>query len=327
MGEGFNPAELNRRDVDRLKGYRELLDFYHGVHWEGRERRGEKRLTFNYAKVFIDKVTSYLMSGTSFVVEASEGSDEAGDRVQKAEAALYQVYEDNNLEQLDFETEVDCAILGDACYKVIWDQEAKSVRITAPDIQGIYAWWVGDNTTNVWRVASKYSLTADMVESLYEVRAKDKTASIIEVWTAQDFELWIDGAQVERKPNPYGFIPFVIYPNLREPKKFWGISDLSQIIEPQRELNRATSQLSKILELSGNPVAVLENVEESADQRRKSAMSLRKGVLKSFNSGNYTTTVQIASSYKVYLEDISVARNLPSAEMVDGRKVAVIFLD
>jgi hypothetical protein len=34
---------------------------------------------------------------------------------------------------------------------------------------------------------------------------------------------------------------------------------------PQRELNRAMSQLSKILELSGNPIAVLENVEESED--------------------------------------------------------------
>ncbi len=43
------------------------------------------------------------------------------------------------------------------------------------------------------------------------------------------------------------------------------MSDLFQIIEPQRELNRATSQLSKILELSGNPIAVLENVEESED--------------------------------------------------------------
>ena len=265
MSEGFNPAELSRRDVDRLKSYKELLDFYHGVHWEGRERRGEKRLTFNYAKVFIDKVTSYLMSGTNVAVDPVEDSDEARARAQKAEAALYQVYEDNNLEQLDFETEIDCAILGDACYKVIWDQETRSVRITAPDIQGIYAWWVGDDTSMVWRIASKYNLSADMVEGLYKVKPKDKTASIIEIWTGQDFELWIDGTQVERKPNPYGFIPFVIYPNLREPKKFWGISDLSQIMEPQRELNRATSQLSKILELSGNPIAVLENVEESED--------------------------------------------------------------
>jgi len=97
MNEGFNPAQLNRRDTDRLKSYRELLDFYHGVHWEGRERRGEKRLTFNYVKVFIDKVTSYLMSGTNFAVDPIEDSDEARARAQKAEAALYQVYEDNNL--------------------------------------------------------------------------------------------------------------------------------------------------------------------------------------------------------------------------------------
>ena len=56
-------------------------------------------------------------------------------------------------------------------------------------------------------------------------------------------------------------------------------------------------------------------------------MRLRKGVLRSFNSGNYTATVQLAGSYKVYLEDITVARNLPTAEMATGRKVAVIFFD
>ena len=56
-------------------------------------------------------------------------------------------------------------------------------------------------------------------------------------------------------------------------------------------------------------------------------MSLRKGILKSFNSGDYTATVQLASSYKVYLEGVAVARNLPVAEMTAGRKVAVIFFD
>jgi len=265
MNEGFIPTQLARQDIDRLKKYKELLDFYYGQHWEGYAKRGEKRLTFNYTKVVIDKATSYLMSGINFAVDAVENSDEARENARRAESALYQVYEDNNLEQLDFETEIDCAILGDACYKVIWDQETKSVRVTAPDIQGIYAWWMGDDTSRIWRVASKYSLTADEVEILYKVRPKGKTASIVELWTAQDFELWLDNIQVEKKPNPYGFIPFIIYPNLREPKKFWGISDLLQIMEPQRELNRSISQLSRILELSGNPIAVLENVEESED--------------------------------------------------------------
>jgi len=56
-------------------------------------------------------------------------------------------------------------------------------------------------------------------------------------------------------------------------------------------------------------------------------MSLRKAELRSFNSVNYTATVRLTSGYKVYLEDVAVARNLPSAEMVAGRKVAVIFFD
>ena len=56
-------------------------------------------------------------------------------------------------------------------------------------------------------------------------------------------------------------------------------------------------------------------------------MRVRKGILKSFDSGNYTATVQMAGSYKVYLEDIAVARNLPAVEMALGRKVAVIFFD
>ena len=56
-------------------------------------------------------------------------------------------------------------------------------------------------------------------------------------------------------------------------------------------------------------------------------MQLRKGELRGFNSGNYTATVRLAGSYKVYLEDVAVARNLTSAEMVTGRKVAVVFFD
>ena len=56
-------------------------------------------------------------------------------------------------------------------------------------------------------------------------------------------------------------------------------------------------------------------------------MRLKKAILRSFNAGNYTATVQLASSFKVYLEGIAVARNLPSAEMITGRKTAIIFFD
>jgi len=56
-------------------------------------------------------------------------------------------------------------------------------------------------------------------------------------------------------------------------------------------------------------------------------MRLRKGVLRGFNSGNYTATIQLTGSYKVYLEEVTVARNLPAAEMTTGRKIAVVFFN
>jgi hypothetical protein len=258
-------AQLARMDIDRMRGYKELLDFYYGRQWEGKGRWHERRLTFNYAKVFIEKITSYLMAGVSFAVDPYEDSEKARDSARRAEAALNGVYSGNYLEQLDLETEIDGAVLGDGCYKVIWDAAEKKIRVTAPDVQGLYAWWSGDDTSRLWRIASRYQMSAEEAESLYGVKPKNRTAVMVELWTDQDFELYMDSALLEAKPNPYGFIPFVIFPNLREPKKFWGVSDLPQIMESQRELNRAMSQLSRILELSGNPIAVLENVEESED--------------------------------------------------------------
>jgi hypothetical protein len=182
-------SQLARLDMERIKSYRELLDFYYGRQWEGRERRGERRLTFNYAKVFVEKITSYLMSDISFTVDPFEDSDSARDSARRAEAAVYKVYADNHLEQLDLETEIDCAVMGDACYKVTWDAATERVRVTAPDVQGIYAWSAGDDVSRVWRVASKYRLSAEEVEFIYGVKPAGKTAAIVEFWTDRDFEL------------------------------------------------------------------------------------------------------------------------------------------
>ncbi len=55
MNETSIISQLANRDGERLRGYKDLLDFYQGKHWSARgERWGEKRLTFNYARAFID---------------------------------------------------------------------------------------------------------------------------------------------------------------------------------------------------------------------------------------------------------------------------------
>ena len=81
---------------------------------------------------------------------------------------MRRVYQDNRLEELDMATELDAAVLGDGCYKVIWDAEERRVRVTAPDVQGIFAWWVGDDPSKVWQVASRYRISSEDAEQFVQ---------------------------------------------------------------------------------------------------------------------------------------------------------------
>lgn len=260
----FDIKSLDQMDRARLSAYRANLDFYNGTQWSERSRY--RQLVFNYVKIAVDKVTSYLMNELNFACDAVAGENKnqsMPEMAKKAEDLLYLVYDQNNCSELDYTTEVDTAILGDGCYKVTWDTLEKRARIMAPDVNGIFAWWQGDDLTRLYRVASRYQLTAEEAAALYKQKTGRKTAAITEVWDMKQFMLYMDDKVIEHKPNPYGFIPFIIFPNLRQPKQFWGLSDIPGLREPQRELNRSLTQLSRILEVSGNPIAVLEGVEQS----------------------------------------------------------------
>ncbi len=260
----LNINSFDQMDRARLAAYRSNLDFYNGAQWSERSRY--RQLIFNYVKIAVDKVTSYLMNELNFACEQETGgtkSQSLQETAKRAEELIYRIYDQNSCSELDYTTEIDTAILGDGCYKVTWDALEKRIRITAPDVNGVFAWWQGDDITRLYRVASRYTLTADEVAALYKQKISKKSASITEIWDLKEFALYLDDKIIERKPNPYGFIPFIIFPNLRQPKQFWGLSDIPALREPQRELNRALTQLSRILEVSGNPIAVLEGVEQS----------------------------------------------------------------
>ena len=100
------PQQIARMDQDRQRAYRENLDFYSGLQWLGTPKRGERRLTFNYAKLLVEKLTSYLVSSNSFAIEPLDplAEESLGVSAREAEKALRQVYEDNGLEELDFDT-------------------------------------------------------------------------------------------------------------------------------------------------------------------------------------------------------------------------------
>jgi hypothetical protein len=93
--------------------------------------------------------------------------------------------------------------------------------------------------------------------------AGDRAIPVAETWTASEWEVLIAGQVAHRSENPYGWIPYVFVANNPRPHEFWGHSDLGDLEDVCREINRRVTVLSRVLELSGAPIAVLENVDGS----------------------------------------------------------------
>jgi len=255
------PGEITQADAMRLAGYRVYMDFYNGYQWEGLPAPNEKRLTFNYARVFVNKAASYLMGkGVSFAVEAPDGSGEEGKRAaQHAEALLQACYERSSLALVDLDTAVDSAALGDGAFKVTWDHEAGAPSVSAVDPATLFCVRQADDYRRLLKVRQVYGVGSQGLGA----SAYSPAQQVVEEWTADALEVWRDGVLEKRVPNPYGAIPYVVFPNLRVPKEPWGQSDLVDVMAVNRDLNSRLSILSHILEVSGNPIAVLENVTDS----------------------------------------------------------------
>ena len=56
-------------------------------------------------------------------------------------------------------------------------------------------------------------------------------------------------------------------------------------------------------------------------------MEILKATIRSCDATAYTATVQVAGSIATWLDGVPVARNIPTAEITEGRHCAVLFFD
>jgi len=261
------PALLRNRDKERLDQYRTALAFYQGQQWP-HVRTGVsrlRRLTVNYLRAITNKTASYVMKGATVSVHPRDDSNDATQAAAEAELALAEIAQANGLPRLDQATEIDTAVLGDGAFKVTWDVQEERVAITSPDMAGLFPWPHPTDPSRFHRLAHRYQLPAADAAAFWGLRTANDPAWIIEDWRDEALAIHIDDHPNPDlvMANPYGLIPYVIFPNEQVPKRWWGASDITPLTEIAEELNAEFSRLSNILELSGNPIAILEGVEQS----------------------------------------------------------------
>ncbi|GBD19718.1 hypothetical protein HRbin28_00152 [bacterium HR28] len=252
------PLEPSAADRARWARYREYLAFWEGRQWPDRARPGETRLVLNYARALVRKVTSVLFSRP---VRYSVPDSAAAERY------LAQLASEDDWHGLDYVAALDAAVLGDAAFKVTWDRERRRPRLTTVDPAQLVVATRPDDQREVVAVAHTYPLTVGAVEQVFgrklPLLGPDGWVTVREEWTAERYRLLVGEQLVHEGRNPYGWIPYVLLPNTPIPGDVWGESDLADLLDVCREINRRMTVLSRILQVSGNPIVVLENVTAS----------------------------------------------------------------
>ena len=257
------PRELTAdRDVARLARYGQYLAFYEGDQWLGSPRPGERRITANYVRALIRKSVSYMFADPpgQEVLPLAGGAD--GRRIERL---LADVAEANELATSDFDAAVQASVLGDGAFKVTWEAAERRPVITPVDVFGLAVWSRGDDPRQMTKLVQRTAMPAEEAVERYglTLTGAAQRVTVAEEWTDRALVISVANVEVKRGPNPFGWIPYVVWPNVRRPGEFWGESDLIDLVELQREFNRRVSIASHILELSGNPIAVLENIEKA----------------------------------------------------------------
>ena len=265
------PAE-SAHSQERIARYLVYSAMYQGDQWEGQPRKGERRLTINYARAFVNKAASYLLAEPAQLVVTPRqraGSQAAADTARSIESWLGEVADFNQLGSQDLDQAITGGSLGDSVYSIRWDKAERLPRIVPVNPFGFDCAWSASDGRTLLYGCQHYFVTPDELPAEQRARLSPEQRArgleplrAREEWRLTTWELYVENVLIAEGENPYGVIPYIVVPNFRLPGEFWGESDLVDIVELQQELNARVSIFSRILEVCGNPTVLITGADE-----------------------------------------------------------------
>ena len=265
---------VNRSDEARIARYNDAREFFEGWQWLGRPRRKETRYVLNYARRIVQAAISYMFAApVQFNVPASEETEASAAAARLAEQTLAGYLGHIGADELDNQLALDAAVSGDAAVKVTWDAALGMPSVVAVDPALLSVTVRADRPKEMVAISHQYRMTGEELAAALPHAAGNigrvpsapgsAAQTVREWWSAGRWRVEFAGAVVLDAVNPYGWIPYVVVANNPTARDFWGSSDLRDLFDVCRELNTRMSVFSDVLNLSGWPIAVLENVDGS----------------------------------------------------------------
>jgi len=273
----------------RLAKYREYWLYYLSKHWSYSRDPGDPTITINYSRRVVDIANNFTFK-KGFIVkipdDPSTPANEAEDR-EFVRVMLEETWEKNSRLLWLIEASQQGAVTGDLFARVSWENndllEEPYAKIDIIPSHLCFPEFGGPS--GVERKKLKRIMILTPIYERCHLPQKPSftfphygtnfdTAIMQEIWTAPDYHP--DGsiknyATVQyfrnNEPlgppliNPIGEIPVVHIPNYPLSGESYGISDMVDIIELNRELNEKATDISDVISYHGSPVTILKGAK------------------------------------------------------------------
>lgn len=254
----------DRPDDDgvRVADYDRWRRYAGGDQWRRRKAADPPTLLVaNYARALVHKVASYVFPAAP-TFDIAGADDEAR---SEPEALLNRLVQELGLAELDLSLEAERSIIGDAAVKVTWDARQGRPRVVSVDPGGLSVRYSPADPREAVEVTHHYQMPGFALREFgFDILNDDAWVAVAEIWNDREWSMRVAGvSDPVVRPNPYGWIPYLVLANNPHPRRFWGESDLVAVEPVADAINRELSILGAVMDLSGAPIAVLENVDGS----------------------------------------------------------------
>jgi len=248
----------------RLNRYATGWAWFLGHHWSHRREQGEAQLSVNYVKAFAHFIANFSFGqGVNFRTPTATRAI--------VPSLLQRVWEtDNHKESILWDMAIQGGVTGDSFAKVAYEEpwtdsvgmhHPGRVRILPLNSSHCFPEWHPHDRERLERFKLKYRFWATDNDGARKVH------TYTEVLTSEIIEEYVNDERISSRQNPLGEIPVVHIPNVPVPGSPWGISDVNDILDLNREYNEKATDISDIISYHAAPVTVITGAKASQLER------------------------------------------------------------
>jgi len=261
-------------------GYTMLREFFDGDQWDYVPESGKTVEVMNFCRMTVKNYSAFLTQEQPEIdIPPKDVMDDIEiARVVEQEKILNEIFKDNKFYDKFYDGVQNGSILGDTIFVgPFWDDVKKRIWFTNvkrpefirilfsdseyTDIIG-YVYHYEQSLEKIWQQhgtelqglgygnIEAFGHQGTFTETNITTNGrtvKQKMGTIREFWDENVRTLEVAGIPLKYEEHNYGFIPIMYVKNMPHPTNNYGVSDIEDLIEPQKNYNEMSSEMRDII--------------------------------------------------------------------------------